>query len=86
MEKEHEIEGLLQILQAGGTIAYPTDTIRWIGCDATNAHAVDKIYEIKQRPKEKSLIVLFASEEMLQEYGVTLSDEQKPQVSVRRWD
>lgn len=56
---------------------YPTDTIRGVGCDAEDFAAVEKVYELKQRPKEKSMIVLFSSEEMLARYGVTLSDEQK---------
>ena len=42
----------------GNVLLYPTDTIWGLGCDASNADAVDKIFEIKQRPKEKSLIVL----------------------------
>lgn len=52
----------------GNILLYPTDTIWGLGCDATNADAVDKIFEIKQRPKEKSLIVLVDSIEMLEQY------------------
>lgn len=58
----------------GHTILYPTDTIWGLGCDATNADAVDKIFEIKQRPKEKSLIVLVDSIETLERY-VNVTDK-----------
>lgn len=56
---------------------YPTDTIRGVGCDACNFDAVEKVYALKQRPKEKSMIVLCSSEEMLAEYGVMLTDTQR---------
>lgn len=52
----------------GHVLLYPTDTIWGLGCDATNTEAVDKIFEIKQRPKEKSLIVLVDSIEMLEKH------------------
>ena len=55
----------------------PTDTIRGLSCDATSEEAVEKIYEIKQRPKEKSMIVLMENEEMLAAYGVALTQEQR---------
>ena len=60
----------VSILQQGKTILYPTDTIWGIGCDATNETAVEKIFDIKNRPKKKSLIVLVDSIEMLKKYGV----------------
>ena len=47
-----------EILRKGGIILYPTDTIWGIGCDATNAEAVNKIYQIKQREDSKSMLVL----------------------------
>ncbi len=59
---EADIEKCLAVLKSGGTILYPTDTIWGIGCDATNAEAVRKIYQLKRRPDEKSLIVLVADE------------------------
>lgn len=46
----------------GGLILYPTDTIWGVGCDATNAEAVQKIITLKQRPEYKSFVVLVASE------------------------
>ena len=62
------ITKIKQILSKGKTILYPTDTVWGIGCDATNFEAVNKIYQIKNRAETKSLIVLVASFEMLQDY------------------
>jgi L-threonylcarbamoyladenylate synthase len=71
---QSDIQKAVNCLVEGKTILYPTDTIWGIGCDATNEDATDKIFQIKQRPKEKSLIVLVDSIEMLRNY-VSLSDE-----------
>ncbi|MDP9956316.1 L-threonylcarbamoyladenylate synthase [Epilithonimonas hungarica] len=57
----------IEILQSGGTILYPTDTIWGIGCDATNPEAIKKIFEIKKREPNKSLIILVESEKRLQD-------------------
>jgi len=63
-----EINKALQILKEGGLILYPTDTIWGIGCDATNAEAVEKIYKLKQRSDSKALICLVADDRMLKKY------------------
>ncbi len=47
-----------EVLNAGGIILYPTDTIWGIGCDATNEEAVRKVYELKKRSDSKAMIVL----------------------------
>lgn len=65
---EDDIENCLQVLHNGGTILYPTDTVWGIGCDATNEKAVEKIYKIKKRNEEKSMIILVADEEDILEY------------------
>ena len=62
MKFENDILKCLEVLKGGGTILYPTDTIWGIGCDATNEDAVKKIYELKRRPDEKSMIVFAADE------------------------
>ena len=46
---------------------YPTDTIWGIGCDATNIEAINKIFEIKKREKNKSMIILVESAKRLQD-------------------
>jgi L-threonylcarbamoyladenylate synthase len=58
----NDIEQCIAVLQQGGIILYPTDTVWGIGCDATNAAAVEKIYQLKQRPGNKAMIVLAADE------------------------
>lgn len=55
-------------MRAGGVILYPTDTVWGIGCDATNAEAVAKVYKIKQRDDSKALICLVDSDARLQRY------------------
>jgi L-threonylcarbamoyladenylate synthase len=60
VDLENDIKNCVQVLEKGGAILYPTDTVWGMGCDALNEKAVDKIFAIKQRPKAKSLIVLLA--------------------------
>jgi L-threonylcarbamoyladenylate synthase len=69
---EADIEQCLSVLRNGGTILYPTDTIWGIGCDATNEVAVEKIIDIKNRPAQKSFVILVADERELSEYIVSL--------------
>ncbi|HRO42931.1 MAG TPA: L-threonylcarbamoyladenylate synthase [Flavipsychrobacter sp.] len=57
---EQDIRNCINILEQGGTILYPTDTVWGLGCDALNEAAIEKIFSIKNRPKEKSLIILLA--------------------------
>jgi L-threonylcarbamoyladenylate synthase len=68
MNFETDIQQCLTVLKNGGLILYPTDTIWGIGCDATNEAAVAKIYALKKRPDEKSMLVLVADERQLNQY------------------
>ncbi|QBO57111.1 L-threonylcarbamoyladenylate synthase [Chryseobacterium salivictor] len=61
------MEKIIETLKAGGTILYPTDTIWGIGCDATNPEAINKIFEIKKREKNKSMIILVESAKRLED-------------------
>lgn len=65
---EYDIKNCLDILQTDGIILYPTDTIWGIGCDATNEKAVERIYKLKNRPDEKSMIILVADEKEISKY------------------
>ena len=68
MNFEKDIEQCLKVLKDGGLILYPTDTVWGIGCDATNADAIEKIYVLKKRPDEKAMIVLVADEREVLKY------------------
>ncbi len=65
---ENDIKNCVQVLQNGGTILYPTDTVWGLGCDAMNTAAVEKIFAIKHRPKQKSMIVLLADARDILQY------------------
>ena len=68
MQIDNDIQSCLQVLHEGGLILYPTDTIWGIGCDATNEKAVEKIYKLKNRNEEKSMIILLAKEQDITKY------------------
>ena len=63
-----EIDKALKTLKSGGIILYPTDTSWGIGCDATQAAAVDRIFELKERPRDKAMICLVSDFRMLSQY------------------
>jgi L-threonylcarbamoyladenylate synthase len=67
-ESKEDIRRAVEVMNKGGIILYPTDTIWGLGCDATNADAVRRIYEIKQRTDAKALISLVDSETKVQFY------------------
>lgn len=68
MNRQDDIKKAVEVMKKGGVILYPTDTVWGIGCDATNAEAVAKVYKIKQRDDSKALICLVDSDARLQRY------------------
>lgn len=72
------IQKAVEILEEGGIILYPTDTVWGIGCDATNTEAINRIFKLKQREESKSMIVLVANEVQLER-----SVEEVPEMA---WD
>ena len=69
-QQEADITQCVNTLNNGGLILYPTDTVWGIGCDATNAEAVKRVYQLKQRDDNKALIVLMDSTDHLDHYVV----------------
>ncbi|MCY7349124.1 MAG: threonylcarbamoyl-AMP synthase [Cytophagaceae bacterium] len=65
---------VLQHLRRGGVILYPTDTIWGVGCDASNAAAVQRVFDLKQRDAAKALVVLIADVGQLTQYVVQVPD------------
>jgi L-threonylcarbamoyladenylate synthase len=72
MQYQKQIKTSVDFLKKGKTILYPTDTVWGIGCDATDVEAVEKIYQIKNRNKSKSLILLVSDLEMLKSIITTI--------------
>jgi len=68
MNQAEDIKKAIEVMNKGGVILYPTDTVWGIGCDATNAEAVAKVYKIKRRDDSKALICLVDSDARLQRY------------------
>ena len=69
-----EIEKAVKVINQGGLLLYPTDTVWGIGCDATNAEAVKKVYELKQRDDQKALICLVSDIRMLEKFVYEVPD------------
>ncbi len=63
-----DLKKAIEVLRAGGVILYPTDTIWGLGCDAQNEAAVKKIYDIKQRADQKSLLILVDEPQRIEYY------------------
>ncbi len=63
-----QIRRAVSHLHAGGVIAYPTETVYGLGCDPLDEHAVERLLELKQRPREKGLILIGANLEHLLPY------------------
>src|SRR5437763_7321096 len=62
---ENGIPRAAEMLRAGGTVAFPTETVYGLGANALDAGAVAKIFEAKERPAWDPLIVHVCDEEML---------------------
>ena len=59
-EMQREVDEAVRTMRAGGIILYPTDTVWGLGCDATAAAAVERIYRLKRSGNKKSMLVLCA--------------------------
>lgn len=65
---QEEINKAVEALRRGGIILYPTDTVWGIGCDATNAEAVAKVYALKKSENKLGMIVLLDKVENVVRY------------------
>ena len=73
-EIAEDIQQAVDVMRRGGIILYPTDTVWGIGCDARNAEAVSRIYELKRRDDSKALICLVDSPNRMQQYSRSIPD------------
>ena len=71
---DEDVKKCIEVLNKGGLILYPTDTIWGIGCDATNPDAVKKVYDLKCREDNKALLVLLDSVNSIDRYVKSLPE------------
>ena len=62
-----------ELLNDGGIVVIPTDTVYGIVCDALNIKAVDKVYKLKQRDYSKPMVILVSSIDMLKKYTLSIN-------------
>lgn len=70
-----QIDLIVDYLKRGQVIAYPTDTIYGLGCDAGNVRAIEKINKIKGERANKPFLVLISDFVMLEKYCVVNSEQ-----------
>lgn len=68
IQEQQKIDQAVEVLQQGGVIAYPTEAVYGLGCDPKNIAAIKKILKLKQRQKEKGLILVAENFEQLKPY------------------
>lgn len=69
-EENINIAPIIDALEAGETIVYPTETCYGLGSDATNQESVDKVFKIKERQQDKTVLIVMPDREMAEEYVV----------------
>lgn len=71
---EQELDKTAQVLDNGGIVIFPTETVYGIGANAYNEEAVRKIYEVKNRPGEKPLSILVSGIDEIGKYAIIEND------------
>ena len=62
------LEKAIEVAKKGGIIIFPTDTVFGIGCRMDDERAVEKLFELRKRQKDKAVLVLASSIRMVEEY------------------
>lgn len=65
------------LIKQQGIVVYPTETFYALGCVATSAQAVEKVYHLKKRTRNSPLLILINSWEMLDCYATPITENQK---------
>jgi len=67
--EEDKIEEGIRVIKNGGLVAFPTDTVYGLGVNAERSDAVEKLYQLKRRPREKPLILFLAKKEEIVDFA-----------------
>jgi len=79
-----QLDRIEKIINRGGIIAYPTESVFGLGCDPTNLPALEKILKIKKRPEAKGLIILVSQIEQAYPFIKPLSQAQLKQIQQKQ--
>ena len=82
-EVEASIAGTIAHLQAGGVLAYPTETVYGFG-GAVDYESVERLVKLKRRPSAKPFLLLISASEMLTRLGLHLTSS-AARIVARRW-
>ena len=75
--KDEKIKEVAKKVNEGGIVIFPTDTVYGIGVNPFNLEAVNKVYEIKERPKEKPLCLLISDLSMIDEIAINVTEKER---------
>ena len=75
--KEEELKHVKEVIDAGGVIIFPTDTVYGIGCNCFNEEAIDKLFEFKQRDYQKPINVLAGSIAQIESIAYIKSEKER---------
>ena len=83
-DSPNAIQRALEILNAGGLVAFPTDTVYGVGALAFDGKAVESIYVAKDRPIEKAIPVLLGDAEQVDKVASRVPDMAR-RLAARFW-
>lgn len=75
--REDELREIKNTLANGGTVIFPTETVYGIGANALDEKAIDSIYRIKKRPRDKAINIMVKSPSEIEKYAIITSDIEK---------
>lgn len=82
----HEsIQKAIEILQNGGVVIFPTDTVYGVGCRLDNPQAIEKVYKIRNRPQEKAVLAVVDSVVMAEKYLQPIPEVVRSKLLEKYW-
>lgn len=82
---EQDVQEAIKILKKGGIVIFPTDTAFGIGCRIDDERAIERLFNIRKRPKAQPVAVLVDSIEMAEHYLLPISGEVKQRLIKKYW-
>ena len=74
---DKELEEVSKVLNGGGVVIFPTETVYGIAASALNEKAIDKLYKAKRRPREKAINIMVSDRNEIEKYAYVKSETAK---------